>query len=217
MNQQIFPSWRQRLVRSLHVNRSQAQSKYYQVASCSVSGKPSNRTMVFRGFANGTDNLLSVTDKRSKKISDWTNDRFSNKQYEICWYFAKTREQYRIAGELTLVDKSVTEVEYQKLLEQSWANLSENAQSSFFAEAPGTPFAETKPSQDNQRNDVRTASIDSKTDKNISEKTERFISDNFVLVIFRPYEVDYLNLRETPHLRVSSALSDNWEETRIFS
>jgi pyridoxamine 5'-phosphate oxidase len=100
-----FPSWRQRLVRSLHVNRSQAQSKYFQVASVSKDGLPKNRTMVFRGFIPESLNLVSVTDIRSDKVLDWQQN--TPKKFEICWYFAGSREQYRIAGHVSLVSNEI--------------------------------------------------------------------------------------------------------------
>ena len=88
-----FPTWRQRLARSLHVNRSQAQSKYFQVATVSMDGLPKNRTMVFRGFLPDSLNLLSVTDIRSDKVADWKLS--TPKKFEICWYFAGSREIQR--------------------------------------------------------------------------------------------------------------------------
>ena len=105
MTQIIYPIWRQRLARSLHINRSQMHSKYYQVASVDPSGRPKNRTMVFRGFLQGTQNLLSVTDLRSEKISEWQGD--GKLHFEICWYFTGSREQYRVAGEVALISNSV--------------------------------------------------------------------------------------------------------------
>jgi PPOX class probable FMN-dependent enzyme len=145
-----FPSWRQRLVRSLHVNRSQPQSKYFQVASISVDGLPKNRTMVFRGFIPDSLNLISVTDIRSEKVSDWLST--TPKKFEICWYFAGSREQYRIAGHVSLVSNDILKDESgtnskrqsvffsEKFLHQQWANLSRGAREQFLWPSPKAPF-----------------------------------------------------------------------------
>ena len=68
MTEIVYPVWRQRLASSLQANNSEVHSKYFQVASVCPNGRPKNRTMVFRGFLPGTQNLLSVTDLRSDKI-----------------------------------------------------------------------------------------------------------------------------------------------------
>jgi pyridoxamine 5'-phosphate oxidase len=145
-----FPSWRQRLVRSLHVNRSQAQSKYFQVASVSKDGLPKNRTMVFRGFIPESLNLVSVTDIRSEKVSDWQLN--TPKKFEICWYFASSREQYRIAGQVSLVSNEILKKVHnhdfnrnsvifsEAFLRQQWTKLSNGAQEQFFWPSPRTPF-----------------------------------------------------------------------------
>ena len=136
MTQIIYPIWRQRLARSLHINRSQMHSKYYQVASVDPSARPKNRTMVFRGFLQGTQNLLSVTDLRSEKISEWQGD--GKLHFEICWYFTGSREQYRVAGEVALISNSIKS-SYQEfgeqtktsLIKQQWSNLSDKAKEPF--------------------------------------------------------------------------------------
>jgi pyridoxamine 5'-phosphate oxidase len=145
-----FPSWRQRLVRSLHVNRSQAQSKYFQVASVSKDGLPKNRTMVFRGFIPESLNLVSVTDIRSDKVLDWQQN--TSKKFEICWYFAGSREQYRIAGHVSLVSNEILKKAHESdsrrnsvvfsetFLRQQWAKLSRGAQEQFFWPTPRAPF-----------------------------------------------------------------------------
>jgi pyridoxamine 5'-phosphate oxidase len=156
-----FPSWRQRLVRSLHVNRSQAQSKYFQVASVSKDGLPKNRTMVFRGFIPESLNLISVTDSRSDKVLDW--QLTTPKKFEICWYFASSREQYRIAGHISLVSNEILKTMHnsdskiktgffsEKFLRQQWANLSRGAQEQFFWPSPRAPFDSKV---DDKKNDV---------------------------------------------------------------
>jgi pyridoxamine 5'-phosphate oxidase len=162
-----FPSWRQRLVRSLHVNRSQAQSKYFQVASVSRDGLPKNRTMVFRGFIPESLNLVSVTDTRSEKVVDWQLN--TPKEFEICWYFAGSREQYRIAGHISLLNNEILKnaddrdskipsvVFSEAFLRQQWANLSRGAQEQFFWPSPRTPVDSKA---DDKKNDVGNGLVD---------------------------------------------------------
>ncbi len=207
-----FPTWRQRLARSLHVNRSQAQSKYFQVASVSKDGLPKNRTMVFRGFVPDSLNLLSVTDIRSDKVIDWKVS--TPKKFEICWYFAGSREQYRVAGHVSLVSSALihdanprspqrnTAYFSDKFLREQWQNLSDAAKAQFFWPTPRAPFE---------------ADIDTNI-KDVNQRTENdddVISDNFCVVIFTPLTVDYLNLKHSPQLRCLSDFENDWLEVVV--
>lgn len=205
-----FPTWRQRLARSLHVNRSQAQSKYFQVATVSIDGLPKNRTMVFRGFVPDSLNLLSVTDIRSDKVTDWKVS--TPKKFEICWYFAGSREQYRVAGHVSLVsselvnDANIRNPEKKsaylshKFLREQWTNLSSAAKNQFLGPVPKAPFETDTGKEDlSQR----------------LENVDQDISDNFCVVIFTPLTVDYLNLKTSPQLRCLSDFENDWLEVVI--
>jgi len=205
-----YPIWHQRLARSLHVNRSHVHSKYYQVASVSPSGRPKNRTMVFRGFLSGTQSLLSVTDLRSEKIVEWQGDDKS--QFEICWYFSDSREQYRLAGKVALISNSLYssygnsvfgEQTKQKLLKQQWSNLSENAREPFYSNSPKAPFDE---------NSMSSMSNDEPVIQNNIVDIELEVSDNFCVVVFIPDTVDYLNLKSKPQQRCLYDIQDGWKE-----
>ncbi|MEL6331528.1 MAG: pyridoxamine 5'-phosphate oxidase, partial [Cyanobacteria bacterium J06626_26] len=58
--------WRPALARALHRNRARAYCRYLQLATINAGGKPSNRTVVFRGFVG--EALQMVTDGRSEKV-----------------------------------------------------------------------------------------------------------------------------------------------------
>jgi PPOX class probable FMN-dependent enzyme len=226
-----FPSWRQRLVRSLHVNRSQPQSKYFQVASVSKDGLPKNRTMVFRGFISESLNLVSVTDIRSDKVSEWQLN--TPKKFEICWYFAGSREQYRIAGHVSLVSNEILKSAdsndakrkavffSETFLRQQWTNLSRGAQEQFFWPSPRTPFdskaGENKNDSGDGLADTQTKETNSESQTNNSENSNNAesafeISDHFCVVIFTPLSVDYLNLKGSPQMRCLSDFENNWLE-----
>ena len=59
--------WRSPLARALHRNRSLAFARYLQLATVRASGRPANRTVVFRGFLADTNQLKFIIDIRSQR------------------------------------------------------------------------------------------------------------------------------------------------------
>jgi hypothetical protein len=228
MTEILDPLWQQLLTKSLHVNSSQVQSNYYQVASVCSNGDPKNRTMVFRGFLSGTQSLLSVTDSRSEKIEEWQGDNKS--RFEICWYFSESREQFRLAGEVALISNSL-DSSYegwvlgkhtkQSILKQQWSNLSTNAREPFYSNSPKAPFDEdSMPSMTQNRLVNKGADLKNKFDSNnttptniVSNLTD--MSDNFCVIIFIPHAVDYLDLKSKPQQRCLYAIQDDWKERPV--
>ncbi|MGP0065223.1 MAG: pyridoxamine 5'-phosphate oxidase family protein, partial [Isosphaeraceae bacterium] len=86
--------WRASMVLALHRNRDVPQSWFMQLATVRADGRPANRTVVFRGFLADSHQIIMVSDVRSAKFKDFT----SNCWAELCWYFSRTREQFRLAG-----------------------------------------------------------------------------------------------------------------------
>ena len=91
--------WRPSLDLALHRNRQSPQCRFVQLASVREDGRPAVRTIVFRGFLGDTNRLTFATDGRSVKAHEL---ECSNRA-EACWYFHATREQFRLAGTVTLV------------------------------------------------------------------------------------------------------------------
>jgi len=162
--------WRSPLARALHYHR-EPHARYVQLATIDPEGMPRNRTIVFRGFLHGTDTLQFVTDKRSRKVTD-----IQTKPYgEVCWYFPKTREQFRLFGSLILID--YTDPDRVAM----WQELSSKAKAQFLWAEPGMPrLPETK----------FLATYDNPSPP-----------DNFCLLLLRPTTVDHLNLRGHPQTR----------------
>lgn len=137
-----LPPWRQDLRASLERNRSDAASRYLQLATVRVDGSPANRTVVFRGFAEAPGNLLMVSDTRSDKFAELSRDP----RAELAWYFARTREQYRLRGRMILHS---VETGTADRCNAAWQALSPAAQAQYFEPAPGIPLdeapAETEP------------------------------------------------------------------------
>ncbi|MCU0517734.1 MAG: pyridoxamine 5'-phosphate oxidase family protein [Oscillatoria sp. Prado101] len=130
--------WRTPLARALYRNRSLLYARYLQLATVGNDGKPANRTVVFRGFLGDTNQLKFVTDARSEKAGQIE----SNPWGEACWYFPKTREQFRISGMLRLVRDTELDSELQKARQIAWLELSEGARGQFARPHPGKPRAD---------------------------------------------------------------------------
>ncbi|WP_036483508.1 Npun_F5749 family FMN-dependent PPOX-type flavoprotein [Myxosarcina sp. GI1] len=177
--------WRSLLARALHRNRSQPHCRYLQLATITPEGYPANRTVVFRGFLDNTNDLKIVVDSRSKKIRDIQHLPHS----EGCWYFTKTREQFRLTGSLNLVTAESTDKELQTARQTTWHNLSEAARSQF-----------SWPHPEKQRADKEAFTVDV-PDENIP-------LNNFCLLLLIPTKVDHLELRGEPQSRTLYYLHD---------
>ncbi len=126
--------WRSPLAQALHRNRSLPFSRYFQLATVRSDGTPANRTVVFRGFFAETNQIMIISDARSEKVAQIAHHAAA----EACWYFTKTREQFRLRGELTLVT-----ADSQQLLSdartQLWQNISDSARLQFAWPQPQAP------------------------------------------------------------------------------
>ncbi len=191
----VLAPWRSPLGHSLHQNRSQPQSRYFQLATVTASGLPTNRTVVFRGFLDSSNQLKIITDSRSRKIDQIKQQPWG----EICWYFAKSREQFRLAGNLTIIDASYSDSLLIKERKFTWNNLSDAARLQFAWATPGEPrvkdtaaFAPPPPSP--------------------KEPLE-----NFCLLLLNPQKVEYLQLKGDPQNRYHYWLDANqsWQVEEV--
>ncbi|MGI0490531.1 Npun_F5749 family FMN-dependent PPOX-type flavoprotein [Alkalinema pantanalense CENA528] len=171
--------WRSPLARALHRNRSQLESRYAQLATVRPDGKPANRTIVFRGFWGETNQLKFVTDARSEKVQHYQHSRWA----ELCWYFPKTREQFRILGELQLVTATEPDLTLQMARSQAWQDLSDRARAQFAWPTPAQPRA--------------TQAL--LTTDDVLDLTQPLVS--FCLLLLDPTGVDHLELRGDPQNR----------------
>ncbi|GMN42877.1 hypothetical protein TIFTF001_012084 [Ficus carica] len=76
--------WKQLLLDAVEANAHLKHSSFFQLATVGCSGRPSNRTVVFRGFQEDTDKIQINTDFRTRK------------QREKSWFASsqKSRLQY---------------------------------------------------------------------------------------------------------------------------
>jgi PPOX class probable FMN-dependent enzyme len=202
-----LPRWRESLMRSLELMRNMPEATFFQMANAYTSGSDindivvENRTLVFRGFADDSQTLLAITDSRTDKIMQLHKSNTAH----ICWYFTQTREQYRISTEVSLINAELStsivndhEKKYfaqmSKLRNDLWSSLSTKAKQQFY-------WAKPK------------ALIDANfTQEEVTES----IPDNFTMLCFHPYYLDYLNLTTTPQTReIHQCKGNNWHYTPV--
>jgi pyridoxamine 5'-phosphate oxidase len=166
--------WRPAVAHALHRNRSLPNARYAQLATVDRSGLPANRTIVVRGFLPESNQLRFITDIRSAKVNQLG-------KAELCWYFPKTREQFRIAGTLTLVDETYVDPELLRARQHLWQEISDGAKAQFAWPTPG-----------------ETRSPEGFDPQEISPGDP---SPNFCLLLLEPTSVDHLELRGEPQNR----------------
>ena len=186
-----IPEWRSRLASALHRNRAKNHSRYFQLATVSPEGLPKNRTVVFRGFLESTNTIQIVTDSRSQKTTQIAYQPWG----EICWYFSKTREQFRISGDLTLVDGDNDDSELIAARKAAWQKISDKARSQFMWPNPG---------------ESRTDDLTLFTSETPSDQEP---VTNFCLLLLTPKKVDHLELRGEPQNRCLYQLQSNGDWT----
>lgn len=186
--------WRSHISHALHRNRAKPYSKYVQLATINPEGLPTNRTVVFRGFLEPTNQLQFIIDTRSEKFIHIQQKPWG----EICWYFTKTREQFRLAGNLILVTSQEENSELLKARRIMWQNISDSARLQFAWANPGS---------------IRESTPEAFDPKPLSETQPL---DNFCLLLLEPQKVDHLELRGDPQNRYLYTLSDNdWDVKEI--
>ncbi len=182
MNEHI--NWRSRLETALKANRRDAHSRYFQLATAGLDGSPQCRTVVFRGFSADDDHLLAITDARSQKVAEIERDH----RGQVHWYFARSREQFRLQASLRLCDTSGDQTVRTAL----WAKLSDAARAQFFWPDPGAPLA---------NGDSLPVTADPPA--------------RFWVIDIEPRQVDYLWLGKTHQRIISERVGSSWQERPV--
>ncbi len=209
--------WRSPLARALHRNRSKPHSRYLQLATVTPQGYPANRTVVFRGFLDNSDCLKFITDLRSGKITQLQHQPHA----EACWYFTKTREQFRLAGTVQIVTETDSDSSLQLARKITWQNISDAARSQFAWSYPGKPLDDRESAfhhngivkedeetrrQGDKENFLKIRQSSSRRDAtpesfSVSNPNPDQPLDNFCLLLLTPHKVDHLELRGDRHNR----------------
>jgi PPOX class probable FMN-dependent enzyme len=185
--QMLEDSWLKKLNHSLSLTNGQPESRFLQFATLDEHGNPQNRTLVFRRF-NDKNELILYSDSRSAKA----NELNVNPYVAICWYFAETREQYRISGTAsTVIDKTIRE--------NAWQSLSENSKAQYLWGTPGsTKLPDSK------------LTIDAESDLKEPPK-------HFWVISVTASKVDYLTLFGEPQSRVCYTQKEGtWSEEHLI-
>jgi len=155
-------------------NQMIEMASYAQLGTVTAEGFPAVRTVVIRGVLDD-QHLLFSTDARSAKVQDLE----AQPTAELCWYFALTKEQYRLRGVVTMVgDEEAAQnatLKHERL--QMWQKMLPSMRASFVSAAPG----QAKP-------------VDSHADLDKYEPQAADIntpSPNFLLMVLTPTRCDY--------------------------
>ncbi len=127
--------WKPSLVLALYRNREVPQSRFMQLATIRVDGRPANRTVVFRGFLGDCHQITMVSDVRSAKFGGLESHPWA----EVCWYFSRTREQFRLAGRLSVVREGIGDPALEEARREAWRGLSSATRQSYTWPEPGQP------------------------------------------------------------------------------
>ncbi|XP_011093020.1 pyridoxine/pyridoxamine 5'-phosphate oxidase 2 [Sesamum indicum] len=179
--------WKQLLLSSIQANSHLKHYSYFQLATVASNGRPSNRTVVFRGFQDDGDKILINTDNRSRKIDELKHCPFA----EICWYFTESWEQFRINGSVDVIDGTNPDPVKLEQREKSWFACSPKSRLQYMAPTPRLPSLSELPSE-----------IPS-MDPSIGPVAA------FCLLILDPAQIDYLNLKSNERLIFTSGLSSD--------
>ncbi|KFK37433.1 hypothetical protein AALP_AA4G256400 [Arabis alpina] len=182
--------WKQLLFTAIEANSHLNHSSYLQLATIGVNGRPSNRTVVFRGFEENSDMIRINTDLRSRKIEELKHCPFS----EICWYFSDTWEQFRINGRIEVIDASNPDQTKLQQREKAWFANSLKSRMNYVCPTPGSPYSSEKPNREVYL-----------------EPSSGPVAE-YCLMLFEPEKVDYLNLKSNQRLLFSSMVSGAGEK-----
>lgn len=181
--------WRSAIAHALDRNRSLVYARYLQLATVQPNGRPANRTLVFRGFLEDTNQLKFIIDSRSAKADQIQQQPWA----EVCWYFPNTREQFRITGCLTLVGNDDCHQNLQPARISIWQELSDAARLQFAWPHPGKPR-------------VKTPEAFAPPAPNPVQPLP-----NFYLLLLDPVQVDHLELQGEPQNRKFYHCDENQE------
>ncbi|CAM8911031.1 unnamed protein product [Rhodiola kirilowii] len=185
--------WKQLLLRALESNSNLNHSSYFQLATVAPNGRPSNRTVVFRGFEGDSDRIEINTDTRTRKIEELKHCPFA----EICWYFTDSWEQFRINGRVDVVDETYPDTSRLQERERSWFASSARSKLQYVGPHPGLPsIGEETPQEANL------------------DPTSSPVSA-FCLLVLDPYQVDYLNLKNNQRTSFLSTRSADGQRSWV--
>lgn len=192
-------AWEAKIKGSIARSRDVRGSNYVQIATVDNDGRPRNRTVVFRGFqsieSTAQSAMRMITDARSEKVGHVER----SPACEMVWWFAKSSEQYRIAGDLQLIGPQ-HDGELQLARTQQWEKLTDSAREQFFWQAPGIKYTS-----------------EPKVPKGGRDDSGKVLPppEAFLLMLLWPNTVKYLRLTDN-FSQLDTAISDGaWKSERV--
>ena len=158
-------------------------SRWIQLATIGTDNTPRVRTVVFRGWSDSYEMKIFI-DRRSEKYHELD----LNNNVEICWYFSKTKSQFRFRG--------ISRIDFGKDTLHSWNRLNERSKLMWSWPKPGRRFV-----------------LEKKMDSSV--KTNQELSDNFALLKIEINYVEQLVLSKPTHVRRKWLRDNEWIEERI--
>ncbi|KAJ4777348.1 Pyridoxine/pyridoxamine 5'-phosphate oxidase [Rhynchospora pubera] len=183
----VSPPWKALLLKALETNSHLKHSSFFQLATIGPNGRPSNRTVVFRGFEEGSDKIQINTDTRSNKVEEIKHVPFA----EICWYFTDSWEQFRINGKIDYIDSSNKDLAKLQQREKAWFASSPKSRLQYLGPSPGLPV------------------ICQETVKETHLEPSAGPVAAFCLLVLDPDQVDYLNLKSNERMAFTFTLSED--------
>ncbi|XP_024379695.1 pyridoxine/pyridoxamine 5'-phosphate oxidase 2 isoform X1 [Physcomitrium patens] len=178
--------WRELLQQAMQSHKHLKHSTHLQLATVRPDGRPANRTLIFRGFVEGSDKLQFTTDSRTHKIEDIKHSPFG----EICYHFTNSWEQFRIHGTLDLIGHADYESARKSLREKAWFDSSPRARAAFAAPHPGHPKG-SEPSEGNLQVDPNQGPL-----------------DTFCVLTLDPEEIDYYHAKDAVRILFKSSTTE---------
>jgi pyridoxamine 5'-phosphate oxidase len=152
--------------------------------------------MVFRGWLDPVGQMQFVTDIRSTKAINLCAD--ASPWAEVCWYFPKTREQFRLHGTLELVTAGSSSSSYDKARQETWQQMSDSGRIQFDWGTPGADRSEDPAAFNPPKPD------------------EHQPSGNFCLLLLTVAGVTHLELRGEPQsCYLYELVDDRWQMRSI--
>lgn len=182
-----LPPWRPLLKAAQQRDGRSPAARWLQLATVSRDGTPRVRTLVFRGWRSD-DQLLLFTDARSEKAGDFSHQSC----VEVCWLFAKAKQQFRFRGAISITNP----VEDPQLCQHYWATMRDSGRALWAWPDPG---AELDP--------------DASFPSELSEQSTP--PDHFLVLTLQVSAVDHLDLTHHPHRRRRWLVADQWRERRL--
>ncbi|MEM6429159.1 MAG: pyridoxamine 5'-phosphate oxidase family protein [Deinococcota bacterium] len=180
-----------------------ARQRYVQLATTSPEGLPEVRTVVLRGLADdGTPYLF--TDTRSHKYAALEQQAVA----ELHVYWPKTKEQFRVRGEVILADEThPADDVWQAYRQEMWDKLNHDGRALLLGPAPATPLMDIRMTLPEADDDVTALN----TLYDGLETQHPKPPANFALVAVQPTYVDYLKLGR-PQVRARYVYRDDiWQ------